>query len=121
LTESSTQKSSTLCVRVNGDLAECIRAWRARTACRFSRSKSKGETVNAWSRIIGMQLGGGHECSIFDDHLLAGISIGAIAFQGLHAQGAKQKAYAASEIEALYATAALTVSPGLQGRELIWR
>jgi hypothetical protein len=30
LTESSKSKSSTLCVRVNGDLAECIRAWAQR-------------------------------------------------------------------------------------------
>src|ERR1700676_4507957 len=33
--------------------------------------------------------------------LLAGIAIGAIALQGLHAQGAKPKAYAVSEAEIL--------------------
>jgi hypothetical protein len=33
--------------------------------------------------------------------LLAGIAIGAIALQGLHAQGAKLKAYAVSEAEIL--------------------
>jgi hypothetical protein len=30
VTESPKQKSSTLCVRVNGDLAECIKAWAQR-------------------------------------------------------------------------------------------
>jgi uncharacterized protein (DUF1330 family) len=33
--------------------------------------------------------------------LLAGVAIGAIGLQGLHAQGAKQKAYTVSEIEVL--------------------
>ena len=33
--------------------------------------------------------------------LLAGIAIGAIALQGLHAQGAKLKAYTVSEVEVL--------------------
>jgi hypothetical protein len=33
--------------------------------------------------------------------LLAGIAIGAVALQGLHAQGAKQKAYSVSELEIL--------------------
>jgi uncharacterized protein (DUF1330 family) len=33
--------------------------------------------------------------------LLAGVAIGAIGLQGLHAQGAKQKAYTISEIEVL--------------------
>ncbi len=33
--------------------------------------------------------------------LLAGVAIGAIALQGLHAQGAKLKAYAISEAEIL--------------------
>ena len=37
--------------------------------------------------------------------LLAGIAIGAIVFQGLHAQGAKLKAYSVGEIETLDATA----------------
>jgi len=37
--------------------------------------------------------------------LLAGIAIGAVAFQGLHAQGAKQKAYSISELEILDASA----------------
>ena len=33
--------------------------------------------------------------------LFAGVAIGAISLQGLHAQGAKQKAYTVSEIEVL--------------------
>ena len=33
--------------------------------------------------------------------LLAGVAIGAIALQGLHAQGAKLKAYSVSEVEIL--------------------
>ena len=33
--------------------------------------------------------------------LLAGVAIGAIALQGLHAQGAKLKAYTVSEVEIL--------------------
>jgi len=33
--------------------------------------------------------------------LLAGVAIGAIGLQGLHAQGAKQKAYSVSEFEIL--------------------
>jgi len=37
--------------------------------------------------------------------LLAGVAIGAIAVQGLHAQGAKLKAYSVSESEVLDATA----------------
>ena len=37
--------------------------------------------------------------------LLAGIAIGAVALQGLHAQGAKQKAYSVSELEILDASA----------------
>jgi uncharacterized protein (DUF1330 family) len=37
--------------------------------------------------------------------LLAGIAIGAFALQGLHAQGAKQKAYSISEVEILDASA----------------
>ncbi|SHN80926.1 DUF1330 domain-containing protein [Bradyrhizobium erythrophlei] len=37
--------------------------------------------------------------------LLAGVAIGAIAVQGLHAQGAKLKAYAVSESEILDASA----------------
>jgi uncharacterized protein (DUF1330 family) len=43
--------------------------------------------------------------------LLAGIAIGAIAFQGLHAQGAKQKAFAVSEIEVVDATALAAYLP----------
>ena len=37
--------------------------------------------------------------------LLAGIAIGAIAIQGLHAQGAKPKAYSIGELEVLDASA----------------
>ena len=37
--------------------------------------------------------------------MLAGVAIGAIAVQGLHAQGAKLKAYSVSESEVLDATA----------------
>ena len=44
--------------------------------------------------------------------LLAGVAIGAIALQGLHAQGAKQKAYAVSEIEVLDASALAAYLPG---------
>jgi len=43
--------------------------------------------------------------------LLAGIAIGAIALQGLHAQGAKQKAYSVSEIEVLDPTALAAYLP----------
>ena len=43
--------------------------------------------------------------------LLAGIAIGAVAFQGLHAQGAKQKAYSVSEIEVLDPTALAAYLP----------
>jgi uncharacterized protein (DUF1330 family) len=44
--------------------------------------------------------------------LLAGVAIGAIALQGLHAQGAKQKAYSVSEIEVLDASALAAYLPG---------
>jgi len=44
--------------------------------------------------------------------LLAGVAIGAIALQGLHAQGAKQKAYAISEIDVLDASALGAYLPG---------
>ena len=37
--------------------------------------------------------------------LLAGIAIGAVALEGLHAQGGKQKAYSISELEILDASA----------------
>ena len=43
--------------------------------------------------------------------LLAGIAIGAVALQGLHAQGAKQKAYSISELEMLDAAAEATYLP----------
>ena len=43
--------------------------------------------------------------------LLAGIAIGAVALQGLHAQGAKQKAYSVSEIEVLDPTALAAYLP----------
>jgi uncharacterized protein (DUF1330 family) len=43
--------------------------------------------------------------------LLAGIAIGAIALQGLHAQGAKLKAYAVSEAEILDPSAQATYLP----------
>ena len=43
--------------------------------------------------------------------LLAGIAIGAIALQGLHAQGAKQKAYTVSEFEILNASAQAAYLP----------
>ena len=43
--------------------------------------------------------------------LLAGIAIGAVALQGLHAQGAKQKAYSISELEVLDAAAQATYLP----------
>ena len=43
--------------------------------------------------------------------LLAGIAIGAIALQGLHAQGAKKKAYTVSEVEILNASAQAAYLP----------
>jgi uncharacterized protein (DUF1330 family) len=43
--------------------------------------------------------------------LLAGIAIGAIAVQGLHAQGAKLKAYSVSELEILDAPAQAAYLP----------
>jgi uncharacterized protein (DUF1330 family) len=43
--------------------------------------------------------------------LLPGIAIGAIALQGLHAQGAKLKAYSIGEIETLDATAQAAYLP----------
>jgi uncharacterized protein (DUF1330 family) len=44
--------------------------------------------------------------------LLAGVAIGAIALQGLHAQGAKLKAYAITEFEPLDTSAQAAVLPG---------
>jgi uncharacterized protein (DUF1330 family) len=43
--------------------------------------------------------------------LLAGVAIGAIAVQGLHAQGAKLKAYAIAEFEPLDTSAQAQVLP----------
>jgi len=43
--------------------------------------------------------------------LLAGIAIGAIALQGLNAQGAKQKAYSVSELEILDTSAEAAYLP----------
>ena len=43
--------------------------------------------------------------------LLAGIAIGAVALQGLHAQGAKLKAYSVSELEILDASAQASYLP----------
>src|SRR5260370_4340945 len=43
--------------------------------------------------------------------MLAGVAIGAIAVQGLHAQGAKLKAYSVGEIETLDATAQAAYLP----------
>ena len=43
--------------------------------------------------------------------LLAGVAIGAIAVQGLHAQGAKLKAYAVSEFEPLDTSAQAAYLP----------
>jgi uncharacterized protein (DUF1330 family) len=43
--------------------------------------------------------------------LLAGVAIGALAFQGLHAQGAKLKAYSISEVEILDASAQAAYLP----------
>src|SRR5215467_5258840 len=43
--------------------------------------------------------------------LLAGIAIGAIALQGLHAQGAKPKAYSVAELEILDASAQAAYLP----------
>jgi tRNA A37 threonylcarbamoyladenosine modification protein TsaB len=43
--------------------------------------------------------------------LLTGVAIGAIAVQGLHAQGAKLKAYAISELETLDASAQAAYLP----------
>ena len=43
--------------------------------------------------------------------LLAGVAIGAIAVQGLHAQGAKLKAYSVGEIEILDASAQAAYLP----------
>jgi uncharacterized protein (DUF1330 family) len=57
--------------------------------------------------------------------LLAGVAIGAIGLQGLHAQGAKLKAYSVSESEvidasalAAYLTAARKASAAAHGRSL---
>jgi uncharacterized protein (DUF1330 family) len=57
--------------------------------------------------------------------LLAGIAIGAVALQGLHAQGAKQKAYSVSELEILdpsaqaaYVAAARKALEAAHGRAL---
>ena len=57
--------------------------------------------------------------------LLAGVAIGAIGLQGLHAQGAKQKAYSVSEVEVLdpsalaaYLPAARKASEAAHGRPL---
>jgi uncharacterized protein (DUF1330 family) len=57
--------------------------------------------------------------------MLAGVAIGAIAVQGLHAQGAKLKAYSVSESEVLdatalaaYLTAARKASAAAHGRSL---
>jgi uncharacterized protein (DUF1330 family) len=57
--------------------------------------------------------------------LLAGIAVGAIAVQGLHAQGAKLKAYSVGETEILdasaqaaYLTAARKAIAGAHGRAL---
>ena len=43
--------------------------------------------------------------------MLAGVAIGAIAVQGLHAQGAKLKAYSVGEIETLDASAQAAYLP----------
>src|SRR6516165_5730187 len=43
--------------------------------------------------------------------LLAGVAIGAIAVQGLHAQGAKLKAYSIGELEVLDASAQAAYLP----------
>ena len=43
--------------------------------------------------------------------LLAGVAIGALALQGLHAQGAKLKAYSISEVEILDASAQAAYLP----------
>jgi uncharacterized protein (DUF1330 family) len=43
--------------------------------------------------------------------LLAGVAIGALALQGLHAQGAKLKAYSVSEFEILDSSAQSTYLP----------
>jgi uncharacterized protein (DUF1330 family) len=43
--------------------------------------------------------------------LLAGVAIGAIGLQGLHAQGAKKKAYTVSEFEILDASAQAAYLP----------
>ena len=62
---------------------------------------------------------------IYTMTLLAGVAIGAIALQGLHAQGAKLKAYAVSEAEILdpsaqaaYLPAARKVIAEAHGRPL---
>jgi uncharacterized protein (DUF1330 family) len=46
--------------------------------------------------------------------LLTGVAIGAIAVQGLHAQGAKLKAYAISELETLDASAQAAYLPAVR-------
>jgi uncharacterized protein (DUF1330 family) len=43
--------------------------------------------------------------------LLAGVAIGALALEGIHAQGAKLKAYSVSEFEILDASAQATYLP----------
>ena len=57
--------------------------------------------------------------------LLAGVAIGAVALQSLHAQGAKQKAYTVAEVEVLdpsaqaaYLPAARKVIEAAHGRTL---
>ena len=46
--------------------------------------------------------------------LLTGIAIGAIAMQGLHAQGAKLKAYSVNEAEPLDSSALKAYLPGIR-------
>ena len=48
---------------------------------------------------------------IYTMSLLAGVAIGAIVLQGLHAQGAKLKAYSVSEIEIIDPSAQATYLP----------
>jgi uncharacterized protein (DUF1330 family) len=55
-----------------------------------------GSSANNWEEVMKIQ----HSMA-----LLAGVAIGAIAVQGLHAQGAKLKAYSVAEIEVLNASA----------------
>jgi uncharacterized protein (DUF1330 family) len=61
-----------------------------------------GSSASNWEEVI----------KTYTMALLAGVTIGAIALQGLHAQGAKVKAYSVSEVEILDPSAQAAYLPG---------